>query len=52
MKILCLVEFVFDSGDQTLQECKDYLKGCPGEALEWMPPDAKFTFTEYREEQP
>lgn len=46
MKIRCIVEFVFDSGDQTLEETKEYLKDYPGEALEWMNENAKFTFEE------
>lgn len=44
MKIKCVVEFVFNSGDQTLDECKEYLRDCPEEALEWMNGDATFTF--------
>ena len=44
MKIKCTVIFVFDSGDQTLKECKEYLKNCPGEALEWMGDDTTFVF--------
>jgi len=44
MKIKCTVIFVFDSGDQTLEECKEYLKNCPGEALEWMGDDTTFVF--------
>lgn len=46
MKIKCTVIFTFDAGDQTLEECKEYLKDCPSEVLEWMGSDAEFAFIE------
>lgn len=45
MKIRCFVEFVFDSGEQTIEQVEEYLKDCPGECLEWMIGDAIYTFT-------
>lgn len=45
MKIKATVVFTFDSGDQTLEECRKYLEQSNGsESLEWMDADAVFTF--------
>ncbi len=43
-KIKAVVEFEFDSGDQTLEETKEYLGTCWAELMEWAP-DNKTTFT-------
>lgn len=51
MKIRCKLEFVFDSGDQTLEECEAYLDGCTAEVLEWMPDNTGFVLESAEEEE-
>ena len=48
MRIKATVVFTFDTGDETLESMKAYLKDCPGECLDWIGEDVEFTFEEVK----